>query len=176
MIATIGLLIFCFALSLFPRIIYKSKKLRSFGIIIAYSEEHRLFCVCLLGIAIIAFHLIYYAANPSDIGIMVSTIFVFSTLATRHTLDFLVAVSSHKRVIQCLGFVACVIGIIPYMFSTAVSLGLITYAVCILPTEEQIKRRTIRLARKSTKPYTMKQELQITSQPDKTNKENETGK
>lgn len=148
MIAKIGFLATCLAIFLFPMVVYRKRRLLRFSINMAYSEKHRLFCICLLEIDIIAFHLLYYAANPSDIGIMVSTIFLFATLATKHTLDFLVMIRSHRSVIYRLGLVAVLFGFIPYMFTTAVTLGMMLLTVCVLPTERQIRVRHFRIAKK----------------------------
>lgn len=164
MIATIGFLAICLALFLFPMVVYGKRKFLSFSINMAYSEKYRLFCVCLLGIGIIAFHLLYYAANPSDIGIMVSTIFLFATLATKHTLDFLVMIRSHRSVIYWLGIVVVLCGFIPYMFTTAVTLGMMLLTVCVLPTERQIRVRHIRIAKK--KEHTFSKNLDEAQLPE----------
>lgn len=74
MTALFLLLAFCLGLFIFPMVTYK--KHRKFIVAMAYSEKCRLFCVCLTGILIIGFHLIYYAAQPHDMDIMISTIFL----------------------------------------------------------------------------------------------------
>lgn len=149
MIATIGFLAICLTMFLFPTLVYENRELRSCSIRMAYSEKHRLFCICLLGITIIAFHLLYYAANPSDAGIMVSTIFLFATLATKHTLSFLIAIRTHKLAIYWLGVATLLFAIIPITFTTAVTLGMMLFTTCVLPTEKQIRARSLRTARKN---------------------------
>lgn len=82
MTALFLLLAFCLGLFVFSMVAYK--KYRKFIVAMAYSEKCRLFCICLTGILIIGFHLVYYAAQPHDMGIMISTIFFCITCNKAH--------------------------------------------------------------------------------------------
>ncbi len=152
MIAHLSLLAFCLALFLLPAATYKSKKLRKICIAMAYSEKCRLFNICITGICIIGFHLIYYACHPNDMGIMISTLFVFASLATRHMLSVLIYFRSRRKLLVATSFIALLLTFIPYMFTTAATMTICLMAISILPTEEQIRRRSNRKLISSSYP------------------------
>lgn len=133
------LLAFCLGLFVLPMVTYK--KYRKFMVAMAYSEKCRLFCICLTGILIIGFHLIYYAAQPHDMGIMISTIFLFASLATKHMLELFVYISSNRKLYISLGLITVVFTFIPYMFTTSVTFAIALIAISLLPTEKQIHKR-----------------------------------
>ena len=139
MTALFLLLAFCLGLFVLPMVTYK--KYRKFMVAMAYSEKCRLFCICLTGILIIGFHLIYYAAQPHDIGIMISTIFLFASLATKHMLELFVYISSNRKLYISLGLMTVVFAFIPYMFTTSVTFAIALIAISLLPAERQIHKR-----------------------------------
>ena len=143
MTALFLLLAFCLGLFVLPMVTYK--KYRKFMVAMAYSEKCRLFCICLTGILIIGFHLIYYAAQPHDIGIMISTIFLFASLATKHMLELFVYISSNRKLYISLGLITVVFAFIPYMFTTSVTFAIALFAISLLPTERQIHKRRFKL-------------------------------
>ncbi len=142
MTALFLLLVFCLGLLVFPMVAYK--KYRKFIVAMAYSEKCRLFCVCLTGISIIGFHLIYYAAHPHDMGIMISTIFLFASLATKHILRLFVYVRSKRNLYIALGFVTVVFVFLPYMFTTSVTFAIALIGISFLPTDRQIQKRRLK--------------------------------
>lgn len=142
MTALFLLLAFCLGLFVFPMVAYK--KYRKFIVAMAYSEKCRLFCVCLTGILIIGFHLTYYAAQPHDMGIMISTIFLFASLATKHVLELFVYIKSKRNLYIALGLGTTVLAFIPYMFTTSVTFAIALIGISLLPTERQIHKRRLK--------------------------------
>lgn len=142
MTALFLLLAFCLGLFVFPMVAYK--KYRKFIVAMAYSEKCRLFCICLTGILIIGFHLIYYAAQPHDMGIMISTIFLFASLATKHILKLFVYVRSRRNLYIALGLVTVIFAFIPYMFTTSVTFAIALIGISLLPTDRQIHKRRLK--------------------------------
>lgn len=139
MTALFLLLVVCLGLFIFPMVTYK--KHRKFIVAMAYSEKCRLFCVCLTGILIIGFHLIYYAAQPHDMGIMISTIFLFASLATKHMLELFVYIRSKRNLYIALGLVTVVFAFLQYMFTTSVTFAIALIGISLLPTDRQIHKR-----------------------------------
>jgi len=139
MTALFLLLAFCLGLFVLPMVTYK--KYRKFMVAMAYSEKCRLFCICLTGILIIGFHLIYYAAQPHDMGIMISTIFLFASLATKHMLELFEYISSNRKLYIAIGLSTVVLAFIPYMFTTSVTFAIALIGISLLPTVRQIHKR-----------------------------------
>lgn len=98
MTALFLLLAFCLGLFVFSMVAYK--KYRKFIVAMAYSEKCRLFCICLTGILIIGFHLVYYAAQPHDMGIMISTIFFLHHLQQSTCYNYLYISGQKETFIQ----------------------------------------------------------------------------
>lgn len=142
MTALFLLIVFCLGLFVFPMVAYK--KYRKFIVAMAYSEKCRLFVVCLNGLFIIGFHLIYYAAYPHDMGIMISTIFLFASLATKHILELYVYVRSKRNLYMALGLVTVVFAFLPYLFTTSVTFAIALMGISLLPTDSQIHKRRLK--------------------------------
>ena len=142
MAALFFLLAFCLGLFIFPMVAYR--KYSKISIALAYSEKCRLFCVCLTGIIIIGFHLIYYSVYPEDMGIMISTIFLFASLATKHMLELFVYISSKKSLYISFGLIVLVLAFVPYMFTTSVTFAIALETISFLPTENQILKRHLK--------------------------------
>lgn len=142
MTAQFLLLAFCLGLFIIPMVTYR--KYRKISIALAYSEKCRLFCICLTGILIIGFHLIYYAANPNDMGIMISSIFLFASLATKHMLELFVYIRSKRKLYISFGLMSLVMVFIPYMFTTSVTFAIALIAISLLPTDKQILKRHLK--------------------------------
>lgn len=143
MIALILLLAFCLALFTLPMVTYQ--KCRKIIVAMAYSEKCRLFCICMTGIFIIGFHIIYYAAHPGDMGIMVSTIFLFASLATRHVLELFVYIRSKRWLYISFGMMTLALTFVPYMFTTSVTFAIAFISITLLPTDKQIHKRRLKM-------------------------------
>ena len=142
MTALFLLLAFCLGLFVFSMVAYK--KYRKFIVAMAYSEKCRLFYICLTGILIIGFHLVYYAAQPHDMGIMISTIFLFASFATKHMLQLFVYIRSKRNLYTALGLVTVVFAFVPYMFTTSVTFAIALIGISLLPTDRQIHKRRLK--------------------------------
>lgn len=121
----------------------------------AYSENFRLFTAQLLCLALILFHLVYYALFPLEKGIMLSSIYVFFSLASKQEHD---TASDNKKVtLDCCGFCLrhIVVSFIPHLLSVAVTLAFILEAACCFPSK--VKHRKGKTQKAHVKPTDIEQ-------------------
>ena len=86
-------LAFSLFLFLFPARLYTNRKFRRAWLGMAYSENFTLFTARMLCLALILFHLVYYALFPLEKGIMLSSIYVFFSLASKKNMILLQTVT-----------------------------------------------------------------------------------
>ena len=70
----------------------------------AYSENFRLFTAQLLCLALILFHLVYYALFPLEKGIMLSSIYVFFSLASKKNMIQLQTIRKSRLIVAVFAF------------------------------------------------------------------------
>lgn len=136
-------LTFSLFLFLFPLGIYRNRKFRKAWLGLAYSENFRLFAARLLCLVIILFHLVYYALFPLDKGIMLSSIYVFFSLASKKNMILLQAVRKSRIALMALAVITIAISFVPHMLSVAVTLAFILEAAYCFPSKlKQRKEKT----------------------------------
>lgn len=128
-----------FSLFLFPARLYTNRKFRRAWLGMAYSENFRLFTARLLCLALILFHLVYYALFPLEKGIMLSSIYVFFSLASKKNMILLQTIRQSHMIVMVLAFTAIVVSFIPHLLSVAVTLAFILEAACCFPSK--VKQR-----------------------------------
>ncbi len=136
-------LAFSLMLFLFPLRLYSNIKFRKAWLGMAYSENFRLFTARLLCLCVILFHLTYYALFPTDKGIMLSSLYVFFSLASRWNMKLLQTIRQSRTAICILALVAVMESFIPHMFSTGLTLALVLEAACCYPSK--VKQRKAKL-------------------------------
>ena len=133
-------LAFSLFLFLFPLRLYSSRKFRRVWLGLAYSENFRLFAARLLCLALILFHLVYYALFPWDKGIMLSSIFVFLSLASKKNMMLLLAIRGSHIAVMSIAITTIVISFIPHLFSLAVTFAFILEAAYCFPHKAKIRK------------------------------------
>lgn len=118
----------------FPIRFYQNRKFRNAWLALAYSDNCRLFVARLLSLLVIVFHIAYYAVFPMDKGIMISSLYVFFSLASRQNLKLLTAVRRSEWGIPMLALMAMGISFLPHSLSSAITLAMMLVAVCCLPS------------------------------------------
>lgn len=121
-------------LLVFPAWAYKNVKLYPLWRFMATNEKGRRLAASLLSLVVIAFHLIYYSAFPNDMGIMLSTVYVFFSLSSKHNVRLLTFMRAHlKKFCYCLPLVI-VLMCIPHMQPIAITLVCIFDTACMFPS------------------------------------------
>lgn len=118
----------------FPIRFYQNRKFRNAWIALAYSDNCRLFVARLLSLLVIVFHIAYYAVFPMDKGIMISSLYVFFSLASKYNLKLLMAIRRSEWGISVLALTAMGISFLPHSLSSAITLAMMLVAVCCLPS------------------------------------------
>ena len=133
-------LAFSLCLFLFPARLYTNRKFRRVWLGMAYSENFRLFTARLLCLALILFHLVYYALFPLEKGIMLSSIYVFFSLASKKNIILLQAIRQSRIVVMALAVTVIVVSFIPHLLSVAVTLAFILEAACCFPSKVKYRK------------------------------------
>ena len=115
-------LAFSLFLFLFPAKLYTNRKFRRAWLGMAYSENFRLFTARLLCLVLILFHLVYYALFPLEKGIMLSSIYVFFSLASKKNMILLQTIRRSRIAIMALAVITIAISFVPHLLSVAVTL------------------------------------------------------
>ena len=115
-------LAFSLILFLFPAKLYTNRKFRRAWLGMAYSENFRLFTARLLCLALILFYLVYYALFPLEKGIMLSSIYVFFSLASKKNMILLQTIRRSRIAIMALAVITIAISFVPHLLSVAVTL------------------------------------------------------
>lgn len=143
-------LAFSLFLFLFPARLFTNRKFRRVWLGMTYSENFRLFTARLLCLALILFHLVYYALFPLEKGIMLSSIYVFFSLTSKKNIILLQAIRHSRMVVMALAFAAIVVSFIPHLFSVSVTLAFILEAACCFPSK--VKHRKARTHKTHVEP------------------------
>lgn len=102
----IKLIIFLTFLFLFPARLYTNRRFRRAWLGMDYSENFRLFTARLLCLALILFHLVYYALFPLEKGIILSSIYVFFSLASKKNMILLQTIRQSHMIVAVFAFAA----------------------------------------------------------------------
>lgn len=148
-------LAFSLFLFLFPARLFTNRKFRRAWLGLAYSENFRLFTARLLCLALILFHLVYYALFPLEKCIMLSSIYVFFSLASKKNIILLQAIRQSRMAVVGLAITAIVVSFIPHLFSVSVTLAFILEAACCFPSK--VKHRKARTQKTHMKPTNTEQ-------------------
>ena len=143
-------LAFSLFLFLFPARLYTNRKFRRAWLGMAYSENFRLFTARLLCLALILFHLVYYALFPLEKGIMLSSIYVFFSLASKKNMILLQTIRRSRIAIMTLAVIAIAISFVPHLLSVAVTLAFILEAACCFPS--MVKHRKAKTQKTHVEP------------------------
>lgn len=127
-------LAFPLLLCLFTIHVYGNSRFRNAWLALAYSDNCRLFVARLLSLLVIVFHIAYYALFPTDKGIMISSLYLFFSLASKYNLKLLMAIRRSEWGISVLALTAMGISFLPHFLSSAITLAMILVAVCCLPS------------------------------------------
>lgn len=136
-------LAFSMALFLFPLRLYRNRKFRRAWLGLAYSENFRLFTARLLCLMLILFHLAYYALFPTDKGIMLSTAYVFFSLASKKNMMLLQAIRRSRMAIAVLAITAIVLSFVPHLLSVAITLAFTLEAACCFPSKAKRRKHNV---------------------------------
>lgn len=128
-------LAFSLFLFLFPARLYTNRKFRRVWLGMAYSENFRLFTARLLCLVLILFHLVYCALFHLEKGIMLSSIYVFFSLASKKNIILLQTIRQSRIAVMALAVTVIVVSFIPHLLSVAVTLAFILEAACCFPSK-----------------------------------------
>lgn len=129
-------------LLVFPVWAYKNVRLYPLWRFMANTEKGRRLTASLISLVVIAFHLIYYSAFPNDMGIMLSTVYVFFSLSSKHNVRLLTFMRAHlRKCCYCIPLVV-VLMCIPHMQPTALTLICIFDTACMFPSNNMDKVET----------------------------------
>ena len=151
----IKLIIFLTFLFLFPARLYTNRKFRRAWLGMAYSENFRLFTARMLCLALILFHLVYYALFPLKKGIMLSSIYVFFSLASKKNMILLQTIRKSRLIVMVLAFTTIELSFIPHLLSVAVTLAFILEVACCFPSK--VKHRKGKTQKAHVKPTDIEQ-------------------
>lgn len=140
-------LAFPLLLCLFTIHVYGNSRFRNAWLALAYSDNCRLFVARLLSLLVIVFHIAYYALFPMDKGIMISSLYVFFSLASRQNLKLLMAIRKSEWGISVLALTAMGISFLHHSLSSAITLAMILVAVCCLPS--RVKKQKVQTSETS---------------------------
>ena len=143
-------LAFSLFLFLFPAKLYTNRKFRRAWLGMAYSENFRLFTARLLCLVLILFHLVYYALFPLEKGIMLSSIYVFFSLASKKNMILLQTIRRSRIAIMALAVIVIAISFVPHLLSVAVTLAFILETVCCFPSK--LKHRNAKTQKTHAEP------------------------
>lgn len=127
----------------FPMHFYQKRKFRNVWLALAYSDNCRLFVARLLSLLVIVFHIAYYALFPTDKGIMISSLYVFFSLASKYNLKLLMAIRRSEWGISVLALTVMGISFLHHSLSSAITLAMILVAVCCLPSRVKKQKSKI---------------------------------
>lgn len=136
-------LAFPLLLCLFAIHVYGNSRFRNAWLALAYSDNCRLFVARLLSLLVIVFHIAYYALFPTDKGIMISSLYVFFSLASKYNMKLLMAIRRSEWGISVLALTAMGIAFLPHSLSSAITLAMILVAVCCLPSRVKKQKSKI---------------------------------
>ena len=136
----LAFIIFLASLFLFPARLYTNRKFRRAWPGMTYSLNFRLFTAQLLCLALILFHLVYYALFPLDKGIMLSSIYVFFSLASKKNMILLQTIRQSHMIVAVFAFTAIVVSFIPHLLSMAVTLAFILEVACYFPSKVKYRK------------------------------------
>ena len=150
-------LAFSLFLFLFPLRIYGNRKFRRAWLGMAYSENFRLFTARLLCLVLILFHLVYYALFPLEKGIMLSSIYVFFSLASKKNMILLQAIRRSSIAMIAFAVVSIIVSFVPHLLSVAVTLAFILEAAYCFPSKIKVRKgKTQRRREENTDTEEMK--------------------
>lgn len=129
------LLFLAFALLLwvFPVFLYKNRRFRKAWLGLAYSEKYRLFVARVLSLVLLLFHMVYFALFPHDTSIIISSLYVFFSLASRKNLKMLMALRRTKLPLILLSLLAMFWAFFPDLLSVSITIAFIVEAAYCLP-------------------------------------------
>lgn len=130
-------LAFSLFLFVFPTRLYKCRRFRKAWLGLAYSDNYRLFVARMLSLVLLLFHVAYYALFPKDTGIILSSLYVFFSLASRTNLKVLMALRRSRLSMIVLSVVAIFWAFFPNLLSVSVTMAFVLEAACCLPSKPQ---------------------------------------
>ena len=134
---TTKILFFLFPLLLILQPIFLYKKDRP-GIVaiwyrLAFDNNSLKMTANLLALVVIFFHLSYYAVFPNDMGIMLSTLFMFFLLSTKNSVRLLLSIRRNKYSYMALALITILILFIPHTLPTAYTFAAILECASFFP-------------------------------------------
>lgn len=99
----------------------------------AYCENFRLFTVRVLCLFLILYHLAYYAIDPTNKGIMISTAYAFFSLAAKKNMVLLQAIRQSRSAFVLLTITAIVFAFVLHMPSVTITIAYTLVAAACFP-------------------------------------------
>jgi len=103
---------------------------------LALDGNARKMAVNILALIVIFFHLVYYAAFPSEIGIMFSTPLIFYLLSTKRTVRLLLGIRDRRWLQVLMGILCLALPFLPHMLSCAISIAFVLVFAFFFPSKE----------------------------------------
>lgn len=97
----------------------------------------------------------YYALFPLEKGIMLSSIYVFFSLASKKNMILLQTIRKSRLIVMVLAFTTIVLSFIPHLLSVAVTLAFILEVACCFPSK--VKHRKSKTQKAHVKPTDIEQ-------------------
>jgi len=138
MIANLLLVIFALLLVLIPLLFYKNDK-PSCVILwkrLALDRNARMMAVNILALLVIFFHLVYYAASPSEIGVLFSTPVIFFLLLTKRTVKMLLAIRERRWLQVMLSILCIALPLLPHMLPCAITIAFVLLFAFFFPSKQ----------------------------------------
>lgn len=134
----------------FPMFLYKNRKFRKAWLGLAYSDKYRLFVARVLCLVLLLFHMVYFALFPHDTGIILSSLYVFFSLASHKNLKLLMALRQTRLPLILLSILAIFWSFFPNLLSVSMTIAFIVEAAYCLPSK--IKEPNTKQAPHVTEP------------------------
>ena len=126
-------LAFSLSLSVFPYLLYHNRYFRKVRLGMAYCENFRLFTARVLCLFLILYHLAYYAIDPTNKGIMISTVYAFFSLAAKKNMVLLQAIRRSRTAFVILAIMAIVFAFVLHMPSVTITIAYTLVAAACFP-------------------------------------------
>lgn len=130
-------LIFILLLSLLPLaavvVLLRSGRLDIVRQWLSHSEKRMNFAASLLSIVILIFHLAYSLAMPVSLGLAMSSLYAFFSIAVKRNTRLLLFIRTSKKTFAALAAIAVVIGFIHGMFPVAFTMAVILVTAFCFP-------------------------------------------
>ncbi len=132
-------LAFTAMLFVFPQWLYRNRRFRPVWVMMAFSGKCRRFVAMLMCLALLLFHIAYFAVFPTHQGVIISSLIAFASLATKYSVRVLEIIRRSGKLAIALAVLAIALAFVPEMLSVSISLAFILEFACCFPSKQKAR-------------------------------------